>query len=307
MKLLILAVAAAQLAGAEDAALDLLPANTKVVFGIRVPAVVASAIFQDPGTGGLKASEEWLKMVAITGFDPLHDIDEILLASPADKEKAAALLVLRGRFDAAKMGAGAPAYHGVVMVGGSKGVLALLDANTAIAGETGAVRAAIDGRGKGVPLDAALAARVRALRERFEVWGTGERAEGFVPPTGKQQELDSVDRFEFGLRLNQGFELGAEFHTRSAKDTAKLMAAVEGLKAMLKAQQPAGPTFDIQMKDGTIRISLAVSADEVSKIIAAQDRARPANATPVIVGSEPSGAATQNGSDTRTFRLPGKQ
>jgi len=85
------------------------------------------------------------------------------------------------------------------------------------------------------------------------------------------------------------------------------MAAVEGLKAMLKAQQPAGPTFDIQMKDGTIRISLAVSADEVSKIIAAQDRARPANATPVIVGSEPSGAATQNGSDTRTFRLPGKQ
>ena len=134
MKLVLVALAAARLVAAGDFASDFFPANTKVVFGIRVPAIVESALFKDAGTGAQKLSEDWLKVVAITGFDPLHDIDEVLLASPADKENAPALLVLRGRFDLARLGAGAARYHGVAMVGGGKdgkGVLALLDAATA--------------------------------------------------------------------------------------------------------------------------------------------------------------------------------
>ncbi|MCX6629786.1 MAG: hypothetical protein NTW28_19385 [Candidatus Solibacter sp.] len=111
MKLLLVFLAAMRLVAAGDFALDFLPANTKVVFGIHVPAIAGSALFKDAGTGALKVSEEWLKLLAIAGFDPLHDIDEILLASPADNEKAAALLVLRGRFDLARMGAGAARYR----------------------------------------------------------------------------------------------------------------------------------------------------------------------------------------------------
>ena len=93
------------------------------------------------------------------------------------------------------------------MVGGGKdgkGVLALLDAATLLAGDTLAVRAAIDRRGHNAALDGALAARVQSLRERFDVWGTGERPEGFVSPTGKNEQLDSMDRFEFGVRISQG-------------------------------------------------------------------------------------------------------
>ena len=169
------------------------PPNTKVVFGVRVPAIVESALFKDTGTGAQKLSEDWLKVVAVTGFDPLHDIDEVLLASPADNEKAAALLVLRGRFDLARFSAGATRYHGVAMLGGGKdgkGVLALLDEATLLAGDTLAVRAAIDRHGKNAAPNATLAMRVQSLRERFDVWGTGERPEGFVAPTGKNEQLD---------------------------------------------------------------------------------------------------------------------
>ena len=68
--------------------------------------------------------------------------------------------------------------------------------------------------------------------------------EGFVAPTGKQQELDSIDRFEFGVRLNQGFEIGAELHSRSPKDAEKLAASLGSLKAMLAMAQEAGRPQD---------------------------------------------------------------
>ena len=103
MRLALVALVAVRLLAAGDPASDFFPPNTKVVFGVRVPAIVESSLFKDAGTGAQQFSQDWLKVVAITGFDPLHDIDEILLASPADNEKAAALLVLRGRFDLARL------------------------------------------------------------------------------------------------------------------------------------------------------------------------------------------------------------
>ena len=190
------------------------------MFGIHVSAIVESAIFKDAGAGTQKLGEDWLKLVAITGFDPLHDIDEILMASPADKEKAPALLVVRGRFNLERMGAGAPRYHGVAMVGDSKtgkGVLALLDATTAVAGELPVVRAAIDRRGHGAPMEEQLAARVQSLRDRFDIWGTGERTEGFVPPTGKSERT----RFHGSLRIRDTRQQGLRARRGVARAVAE--------------------------------------------------------------------------------------
>jgi hypothetical protein len=314
MRLVLVALAAARLAAAGDSALDFLPSNSKVVFGLRVSAMVESAAFKDAGTGAQKLSAEWLKVVAITGFDPLHDIDEVLIGSSADSEKAAALMVLRGRFDVARMGAGATRYHGVAMVGdgkGGKSVLALLDAATAVAGDAAAVQAAIDRRGQGTPMNASLPERVQRLRERFDLWGTGERPEGFVPPTGKNEGLDSMDRFEFGVRMTQGFELSAEMHARSANDAEKLAASMEMLKAMMtmSSREQAGAKIEVQVKDGTIKISLAISEEELKKAMAAQRLVRaPVGGTPVVVGSESTAPAPDGKSGgTSVFVLPGKK
>jgi hypothetical protein len=316
MKLALVAFAAVRLVAAGDLASEFFPADTKVVFGIRVPAIVESALFKDAGAGAQKLSEDWLKVVAITGFDPLHDIDEVLLASPADDEKAAALLVLRGRFDLARLSAGATSYHGVAMVGGGKdgkGVLALLDAATLLAGDTLAVRTAIDRRGQKAALDGALSARVQSLRERFDVWGTGERPEGFVAPTGKNEQLDSMDRFEFGVRISHGFELGAEIHARSPKEAEKMAASLQLMKAMMSAQDELAPKIDVQVTDGTVRISLAISEEGLKKAIAARRGAsasvvNPVGGPPVIVSSESASPAPDGkSSGTSVFVLPGKK
>ena len=189
-----------------------------------------------------------------------------------------------------------------------RSVLALLDATTAIAGEAPAVRAAIDRRGHGAPLDPQLAARVQSLAERFDIWGTGERPEGFVAPTGKREDLDSIDRFEFGIRIGKGLEIGAEVHARSSKDAEKLAASVAMLQAMMIGREPAAPKFDLQVKDGTIKLSLAISEDELKKAIAAQRSARALKSGPPVESSKftvgmPSGT---NPNVTNVFVLPGK-
>ena len=315
MKVVLVILAAVRLAAAGDSALDWFPANTKVVFGVRVPAVTGSALFRDVGPGAQRLGEEWLKAVAIRGFDPLRDIDEILLASPADNEKADALLVLRGRFDLSGAGAGATHYRGATILfgGASKSVLALLDATTALAGDSPVVRAALERTGKGTAMDAALAARVQSLRERFDVWGTGERTDGFVAPSGKNEQLDSMDRFEFGVRMSKGFEFAAELHGRSPEAARKLAASLESLKTMANGMGPPGPKIDVQLKDGTVKISLAISEDDLKKTIAAQrgvsfGASPPAGGAPVVVSSEPAAAAPQtNIGGTSVFVLPGKK
>ena len=318
MRLVLVALVAARLVAAGGSALNFLPADTKVVIGIRVSAIRESALFKDAGTDAQKLSDEWMKLVAITGFDPIRDIDEILIFSPADYEKAAALMAVRGRFNLERMGAGARRYHGVAMVGegaGGNSVLALLDATTAVAGEAAAVRAAIDRRGHGAPLDAKLMARVQALTERFDIWGTGERPEGFVAPTGKREDLDSIDRFEFGISISKGLEIGAEVHAKSPKDAEKLAASVAMLQAMMIGREPAAPKFDVQVKDGTIKLSLAVSEDDLKKAIAAQRSARAPNVGTAPKGGPPAVSSkftvgmppNTNPDVTNVFVLPGKK
>ena len=171
MRLVLVALAVVRLVAAADSGLDFLPSDTKVVFGIHVSTIVESALFKDAGAGTQKLGEDWLKLVAITGFDPLHDIDEILMVSSADKEQAPALLVVRGRFNLERMGAGAPRYHGIAMVGDSKagkGVLALLDAHNRggrrVAGGSCRNRPARTRRSDGRSIGGARAIAARPLR-----------------------------------------------------------------------------------------------------------------------------------------------
>ena len=179
---------------------EYLPPDTRVVMGLRVRSLTESPLFQDNSASAKNMSENWTKLTAFAGFDPLHDLDEVLLASAADRQNAPALIVLRGRFNLEKLGAGAERYHGFAITRSkdkNAGVLGLIDEATAIAGDAALVKAAIDRRGKPVVYDVALVARVASLRERFDLWGTGERPQGFVAPGVENDQLNSIDRFEF--------------------------------------------------------------------------------------------------------------
>ena len=60
-----------------------------------------------------------------------------------------------------------------------------------------------------------------------------------MAPAGQSEQLNSIDRFEFGIRITNGLELGAEVHARSAKDAERLAASV-GLR--VGSATPIWPT-----------------------------------------------------------------
>jgi hypothetical protein len=269
---LFVSVGAVSAAGAS--LVDLLPAGSKIVLGVRVRSLADSQFVKGLLGQAQLSNTDWLKKAAALGFDPLHDVDEVMLATTGEGQNPPSLMVASGRFNVARLAEGAQRYHEVPILGGDKAgdsIVAILDANTALAGDRPMVMAAIDRHGAAP--DGALAARVSALRDRYDVWGFGDRPEGFVssPQAGA---VEGIDRFQFGLSLQKGLELAAEVHARTVKDAEKLNATLALLTGMLKVQQPAGGvSFDLQTKNGTFKLAMTIPEEELKKAMAAQSGA----------------------------------
>src|SRR5581483_9109373 len=172
--LLPLLLAAPVFCTADSNLVDLLPSDTQIAFGIHVRTVVDSELARNL-TAELKGqTAQWQTMIAMAGFDPLHDLDEVLIASTGAGKKVPTLIVARGRFDVAKLAPNAEEYHGVPLVTSTSkqadGVYGFLDATTALAGDPEMVKAAIDRRDQPAHLDSALAAKIAGYREHYDIW-----------------------------------------------------------------------------------------------------------------------------------------
>jgi len=335
--LLPLLVAAPVFCSADSDLVDLLPSDSQIVFGIRVRTLVDSELARNLTAEFKGHAAELQNIVAMTGFDPLHDLDEVLIGSTATGKKATGLVVARGRFDVTRLAANAEPYHGVPLVktnsDGAESVFGFLDDTTALAGDAAIVKAAIDGRSEPKHLDPALAAKIASYREHYDAWAVVDRPEGlagYMPPSnGPDAALNSIDHFQFGLSVKQGLELTAEVHARTAKDAAQLAATLQFLEAMTKAQQPASPgtSFAFKNEDGTLKISLAVSQEDLKKAIEQRQKATmmfgdrsplplpshtvtaPVEPAPKLAAPRPVPSQTTAGTDTTqtsVFTLPGR-
>lgn len=305
--------------------LDLLPPQAHVVFGIHVRAVVDSPLARAL-TPDLEASmAQWQSFVTLAGFDPLHDLDEVLLASTGEGKNPPLLVVARGKFDLTRLAATAKTYDGVPLVSagsGPNGMVAILDGTTVLAGDFSQITAAIDRRGSASHLNPAMAARIAEFRGRYDIWGIADQPAGLarrLPDSPPQaQVLDSIDRFQIGVALAHGLEIAAEVHARSFKDADQLAGYLKLFEAMVKASPNRnGTTFTAENQAGTLRISLAVSEEELLRAIQNQRRAmqslpsahaEPPPPAPVRIQSadQNAGAATPPGEgDTTVFTLPG--
>lgn len=343
--LLPLLLAAPAFCSEDSALLDLLPPDTQIIIGAHVRAVVdsplgqnqARELSQDQQLQGLMAS--WPAIVAAVGFDPLKDIDEIILATNGQGSKPPTLVVARGRFPVEKLSAGGAPYHGVLLMSmkgqsDGDGYYAFLDSNTALAGDSDAVKAAIDRHSAAAAFTGGLAVKIAEYRGRYEIWGIVNRTDGLTGylPTqaGQSTPFDSIDRIQFGVGVKDGLTLAAEAHTRSAKDADQLTSTLQLFQSMALAQQPAGAgtKIDIKSSNGTIRLSLAVSAEDLRKALEMRMKAMPQGnprglaqnggfqPRPWSPSSTPSapaksvtvpttGASTSGG--TAVFTLPGQQ
>jgi len=296
---------------------DYLPPDTKLVLGIVVRPAIAT-LAQGLGPELLAQASALLAQTPLAGFDPLKDLDEVLIATSGKGNNPPALAVLRGRFDVERLGRNAAWYRDALMLKGAvgqDGVLALLDSSTALAGDAALVRAAIDRRGQGADTVPAWAARIDELRGRYIVWGIGEGLEGLPGQPVAPGGMDSLDRFEFGVAFAHGMELTAELHFRSPQDADKLNAFLSLVQA---APQAGGARFDMQSLNGTLRFSVAVPEEELKKQMAAFQRGFQQSAALSPFGGKPAAASkppappegkivTGSQGDTLTVTLPGKR
>jgi hypothetical protein len=276
--LLVFLLAVRAIPAADRSLTDFFPAGTKVVFGINVRKVAESPLAQAGLTQAKAqvqaqaAAADWLRIASLAGFDPLRDIDEVLVATNGEGQNPPSLIVATGRFDVARLAQGAKRYLDVPLLGGDKptdGVVALLNASTALAGDRPTVLATLDHLGNGAQIDPALAQRIAAARGRYDIWGLGDRPEGFVAPTPEASGLESIDRFQFGVSVSHGLELGAELHARSPKDAEQIGAMLGMVQAMIKAKQPtsASAKFDVHAEDGTFQLTMTIPEAELLKAV----------------------------------------
>jgi hypothetical protein len=251
------------------------PPATRVVIGLRVRSLVDALAAQGIAKEAQEKASGLLAQTPLAGFDPFHDVDEIVLDSTAEGQNPSSLVVMRGRFNAAAFSsAGKPYRNAIILEGppGSKQATALVNANTMLAGDLRLVRAALDRGGQLAPIDPDLEARMAPLRTRYDIWGVGALPPGVMFSTAGAEPLESIDQFGFGVSLAHGLELIADLHVRSPRDLEKVISSLQFLEAMLKAQ-PAGGSeahFDLHTENGAIHATLSIPEEALKKAVAAQ-------------------------------------
>ncbi len=267
----ILVLLAVRSGAAADDLSSHLPPETKVVIGVQV-RTIADALSQTAGADLRGKTSTLLAQTPLAGFDPLKDLDQVLIASTGTGDNPPTLAILRGRFDVARLGAKAKPYHGVPVLDGgqsTKGLIAFLDEATALAGDPALVRAGIDRRAAGAPSGSEWAGRIESLSRQYAVWGTGEVVPQPRSTAGQSTPFDAIDRFQFGAAFANGLELTAELHARSAADLERMASALRMLEAMV-TPQAGGSRFDMQTENGSLRLSVRIPQAELAKAIESQ-------------------------------------
>jgi hypothetical protein len=249
-------------AAADHVPFELFPPKTKMVIGMSLRAIVDSQLL--PMAGGTAV----LPALPSGTIDP-RELDSIIIASEGGTSDSPSIAVVRGRFhlDLTK----AARHDGIPILQDSKGALALLDNDTAVAGPLAEVKAAIERRGTGSTISSDLAARVAAVAPGYDFWAVGDVPAGAAKTPGAKG-MDAVERFDIGVALRHGLQLRGTVGLRSTEDAAQLAAMVKMFGSMFVQAGPSksGARFDLRADGKIITLDLSIPEAEWKQAIASQ-------------------------------------
>jgi len=285
------------LAGAASAAdaqlLRLVMPDAKVVSGIDFDRVKTTPFGQfvlsqlPPGDSGFR------EFVAVTGFDPLQDIHEVVMASPADVQKKSGLLLVRGRFDGERIltlfkaeGKTAEMYRGVsILSSGHNGhgiadALAFLDGSTVAAGDVASVRGAIDRRGTSAGIDPALADKISRVSANQDAWVFSiAPISAFAPVMhGKNVQgalqgdlINAIQQSSGGIKFGNTIEISGELTARTDKDASSLADVVKFFANMASMQGSGGDAGQVAALLHSLTVNAEANAVKLSVSIPEND------------------------------------
>jgi hypothetical protein len=286
--------------GADPALLSLAMPDTQFAAGVNVEQVVLSPLGQYLMMQSQQQSDAGLqKLVEATGFDPRHDLREILVVASGQAGGASTGIVMaRGTFNvprileaALALGATVDTYKDVqILQGKAKGQpsVAFLDASTAILGEPANVRAAIDRKSAPAAISSALAVAVNLASTTEDAWFVT-----LAPPSRMQPQLaDAQGPIAVVNKIMQasgGVKFGANLvltikgilpTAQDAKSLADLLKSFIGLAQMSAQDAPSkaaaaalAKNLDVSADGSTMKIAFSIPEPQLEEILKSKNPA----------------------------------
>ncbi len=251
---------ASALAAVDPALLSLVMPDARIVTGIQVDQSKASKFGQFV-LARITDNADLQKFASDSGFDPTRDLREIVVATTG-LDGSNALVIARGTFlkerilATAKANGGSGAfYKGIELVSaggiGTISTIAFLDSSTALVGDAGSVKAAIDRRLSGASgLSPSLAAKARETGAQNDAWFVtlaplAEFLGGKMGDMGSAMQgnlLEKVKQASGGVKFGAtDVGLGFEAVTPTDKDATALADVLRFLVGMLSSQSSTDP------------------------------------------------------------------
>jgi hypothetical protein len=246
---------------ADSQLMNLVMPDAKILAGVNVTAAENSPLGQFLISklnliGGVPQD-----FITATGFNPLQDVSEVLVATAADPSNLSGLIMARGTFPVDKIGgllAGntnwqVSTYGGATLITNSSPkakvahAVAFLGSSIALAGDLASVKAAIDRSTGANSIDPALALTVNQLSTTEDQWLASNTSVGSLlpsnittgaPATGPVAQimplLTSIQAFNGGVKFGDNVAITGQL-TASSPQNANALNAVIKLGMMMAA------------------------------------------------------------------------
>ncbi len=296
-KSLLALLLAASVAGAADPALlSHVPPDAKVFAGANLAQFLASPFGKTVLDQAQSSQPQIQQLIQTAGFDPFRNMQEFLIASTGNQKQAQGLVLVKGSFDPARLGALAQksgaaltTYSGVQVLTGKKPTdawFAFLDSATAAIGDAQSVKGVIDRRGSGGGPEARLRARIDQLSSSYDFWvisaaPVSDLARGAADEqlggAMKGDILKAVVETSGGIKFGADLLIGIEAVSRTEKDAAALADVVRffvGMAQMSAQKDPKAASaiqflqrLQLTAEGNVTRMSLSVPGAELEKLI----------------------------------------
>jgi hypothetical protein len=254
---------------ADPILLNLVSPDAKVVAGVNVQQAKGTQFGQYILNQLQTTDAQLQQLIALTGFDPRRDVNELLVSSDGQPKSHTGLALARGNFDVAKI-TGAATQHGAVteVYGNTtiiedpkqEGGVAFLNSTTVAAGDIASVKGAIDRQTMAQPLPAAILLKINQWSTSEDAWGiTTVPPASLAPPNAPQGQNNPMSAAAQSVQQAAGgvkFGSTVVFSGEATCDTAQNANTLADLMRLMLnvAQMQAGndPNAAALIKSATI-------------------------------------------------------
>ncbi len=286
--------------GADAGLLNLVMPNAKVIAGMDIARAKASPFGQFFMKNMNMKDEDLAKFTAMTGFDPTRDLTEVVIASVDTNTKGNnAILLVRGNFDPARLKL-ALAQNGmnvVQMVMGiemfskkdDKNSVAFIDSGLAVAGDSVAVKAALERRAGGSGLPAATYAKAQDMSRENDIWMVTsvpvsqfaekmpDNTPGQINGMMKGDMFNSIEQAAMGVKFAATMlNVTMEAAVRSEKDATAMADVARFLSGMVQLNRDkpevaglatALDSMKLTTDAKNVRMTISVPQSEIEKMM----------------------------------------